>query len=57
MPRTVRWGVLGLGNIAKKFADNSIIVKSNNTARIQESHIFLGHFILESVERMILKNE
>lgn len=44
------------GGNAKKYADNSIIVKSNNTARIQESHIFLGHFILESVERKILKN-
>jgi D-sedoheptulose 7-phosphate isomerase len=44
------------GGDAKKYADNSIIVKSNNTARIQESHIFLGHFILESVERKILEN-
>lgn len=44
------------GGGAKKFADISIIVKSNVTARIQESHIFLGHFILESVERKILKN-
>ena len=44
------------GGDAKKFADISIIVKSNVTARIQESHIFLGHFILESVERKILKN-
>lgn len=45
------------GGLAKKFADNSIIVNSNNTARIQESHIFIGHFILECVERKILKNE
>ena len=44
------------GGDAKKYADNSIIVKCNNTARIQESHIFLGHFILESVERKILEN-
>ena len=44
------------GGLAKKFADNPIIVNSNNTARIQESHIFIGHFILESVERKILKN-
>ena len=44
------------GGDAKKYTDNSIIVKSNNTARIQESHIFLGHYILESVERKILEN-
>ena len=42
------------GGLAKKYADTSLIVKSNNTARIQESHIFIGHFILESVERKIL---
>ena len=43
------------GGLAKKYADNCLIVKSNITARIQEAHIFLGHFILESVERKILK--
>ena len=26
MPKTVRWGVLGLGNIAKKFADDIKLV-------------------------------
>ena len=25
MPKTVRWGVLGLGNIAKKFADDMLV--------------------------------
>jgi len=43
------------GGEAKKYADNCLIVKSNKTARIQESHIFLGHFILESVERKMLR--
>jgi D-sedoheptulose 7-phosphate isomerase len=38
------------GGKAKKLASKSLIVPSNNTARIQECHIFLGHFILEKVE-------
>lgn len=44
------------GGIAKKFTSKSLIISSNNTARIQECHIFLGHFILEKIEDiMILK--
>jgi len=43
------------GGKAKKFCENSLIVKSHNTARIQECHIFIGHFILEKVEDFILK--
>ena len=42
------------GGIAKKFTDIPIIVKSRNVARIQESHIFIGHFILEKVEDNLL---
>ena len=38
------------GGEAKSFANKSLIVPSNDTARIQECHIFLGHFILEKVE-------
>ena len=45
------------GGNAKKLSDLNIIVPSLNTARIQESHIFLGHFIFEQVENLILKNE
>ena len=45
-----------LGGQAKNYCDNSLIVKSNNTARIQEAHIFLGHFILEKVEDLLIKN-
>lgn len=49
-------GFLGSsGGQAKKYCNLPIIVKSNITATIQEAHIFLGHFILESVERNILK--
>ena len=49
-------GLLGSkGGLAKKFCNISIIVKSDVVARIQESHIFLGHFILESVENLLIK--
>ena len=30
-------------------------VDSKNTARIQESHIFLGHYIFENVEELFLR--
>ena len=36
---------------------NSIVIPSNDTARIQECHIFLGHVILNIVERNIIKNK
>ena len=34
------------GGKVKKFVDIPLIVKSKNTARIQEAHIMLGHFII-----------
>ena len=37
--------------------DHPLVISSNNTARIQECHIFLGHFILEKVEDLILGRE
>ena len=43
------------GGKAKKLCQKPLIISSNNTARIQECHIFLGHFILEKVENSILK--
>lgn len=42
------------GGKAKKISEKSLIIPSKNTARIQECHIFLGHFILEKVEDLIL---
>jgi len=49
-------GLLGdNGGIAKKYCDISLVVQNASVARTQESHIFLGHYILESVENMILK--
>jgi D-sedoheptulose 7-phosphate isomerase len=49
-------GFLGKkGGLAKKYCDHKIIVPSNIVARIQECHIFLGHYILEQVEKKIFK--
>ena len=45
------------GGKAVKNCDYSLIVDSKNTARIQEAHIFLGHYILDKVEEaLIYKN-
>jgi len=43
------------GGRAKKLSSKSIVIHSDNTARIQECHIFLGHFILEKVEDLLEK--
>lgn len=49
-------GFLGKnGGLAKKFCDYKVIIKNDNTARIQESHIFLGHYIFEKVEDLIIR--
>jgi D-sedoheptulose 7-phosphate isomerase len=42
------------GGKAKGLADCEIIVPSSSTARIQEMHIFVGHFICGEVERILL---
>jgi D-sedoheptulose 7-phosphate isomerase len=45
----------GKGGLAKKLSNLNIIVPSIDTARIQEIHIFLGHFIFEQVENLLIK--
>lgn len=45
----------GNGGKAKNLCDYKIIVDSKNVARIQEAHIFLGHFIFSRVEDKIIK--
>ena len=45
----------GTGGKSKKLCDIKLIVPSNNVARIQECHIFLGHFIFEQVEKLLIK--
>lgn len=43
------------GGQAKNLCDCNLIIPSNNTARIQECHIFLGHYIFEQVEKKLKK--
>jgi len=43
------------GGKAIKYCDMALNIESNKVARIQESHIFLGHYIFEEVEKLILK--
>ena len=51
-------GFLGnKGGSAKNFCDIKLIVNSKITSRIQECHIFLGHFILEQVENLLIKKK
>lgn len=48
-------GFLGRkGGKAKEIADLNLIIPSNNVARIQEAHMFLGHFILNQVEKKLM---
>ena len=50
-------GFLGnKGGTVKKYCDFPIVVNSSITAHIQEAHIFLGHYIFESVESGLLKS-
>lgn len=49
-------GFLGCGGGKAKFlCDLKYVVPSNNVARIQETHIFLGHLIFELVEDKLIK--
>ena len=43
------------GGKAIKHANISLLIKSKITARIQESHILLGHYIFEEVEKKIIE--
>ena len=49
------YGFLGSGGgAAVGFCDESFIVPSNNTGRIQESHITAGHALMEYVEDKLI---
>ena len=41
--------------IVRNWTNYPMCVESTNTARIQECHIFLGHYILESTENILIK--
>ena len=45
------------GGSAKGLSSLDLIVPEKNTARIQECHIFLGHFIFKSVENLLLRKK
>jgi len=48
-------GLLGCGGgMARSLCNLKYVVPSNNVARIQETHIFLGHLIFELVEDELL---
>ena len=44
------------GGKAANFTDNFIIIRSKNTALIQEAHMFIAHFIIEQIEIKLKKN-
>lgn len=47
-------GFLGSrGGVAKKYCNIKLMIGSSITARIQEMHIFLGHFIFQLVEEKL----
>ena len=44
-------GLLGKGGgLAKGLVDESIIISSNSTARVQEMHILIGHILCDLIE-------
>ena len=45
------------GGRSRDLADVNLIVPSKDTARIQECHIFLGHLIMEMLEKKLIKNK
>ena len=45
----------GNGGKAKRISDFSLVINSKDVARIQECHLFLGHYILGEVEKVVIK--
>ena len=49
--------LLGMGGgDCKNLSDLNLIVPSKNVARIQETHMFLGHFMLNEVEKKLIRS-
>jgi len=40
------------GGKCKNIGDFEFLIKSNNTARIQECHMFLGHYLCSQLEEI-----
>ena len=47
----------GSGGKCRKLCSHKLVMPSSVTARVQECHIFIGHFILEQVENLLLKKK
>ena len=48
-------GLLGnSGGKAKSLCDMNLTIKSNDKARIQEAHKFIGHIVCELIEKKYL---
>ena len=45
------------GGAAKNYCENNIIIDSNNTARIQEAHICIGHILMEIIENHLINEK
>ena len=45
----------GDGGKCIKPCDQKLLMPTSVTARVQECHIFIGHFILEQVENLLIK--
>jgi D-sedoheptulose 7-phosphate isomerase len=49
-------GLTGMnGTALKEISDITIMVPSDNTPRIQEAHIIIGHILCELVERTLFE--
>ncbi len=48
-------GMSGTKGVLKKISEISFCVNSSSTARIQESHIFLGHLLCDITENLLFK--
>ena len=49
--------LLGMGGgDCKNLSDLNLIVPSKNVARIQETHMFLGHYMLNEVEKKLIRS-
>ena len=52
------YGFLGKdGGIVKNHCNDFILIPSENTARIQEAHITIGHALIEYVEEELLRSQ
>lgn len=47
----------GSGGVLRELCDVSVVVPSSSTARIQESHILIGHIWCEMIETMVMRAE